>query len=54
MFTTDQAQYLLLLPKKVERNGILHDELTFNQPFPFQERFTLLSPDDAEYTFFMK
>lgn len=52
MFTAEQSQYLLQLPKKVEANGLLQDNLEFNQSFPFQERYTLLSPDDADFTFF--
>jgi len=51
MFTTEQAQYLLQLPKKVETNGMLEDEISFNQPFPFTQRYTLISPDDADFTF---
>ncbi len=51
MFTTEQAQYLLQLPKKVEMNGTLQDTITFSQPFPFQERYTLISYDDTEFTF---
>ncbi len=51
MFTTEQAQYLLQLPKKVEMNGTLQDSITFTQPFPFQERYTLISSDDTEFTF---
>lgn len=50
-FTFEQAQYLLQLPKKVEMNGTLQDSITFTQPFPFQERYTLISPDDTEFTF---
>ncbi len=37
MFTTEQAQYLLQLPKKVETNGMLEDEISFTQPFPFTQ-----------------
>lgn len=51
MFTADQAQYLLQLPKKVEKNGMLQDEIILSQPFPFQERYNLISPNDAEFTF---
>lgn len=51
MFTTKQAQYLIQLPKKVEQNGHLADAITFTQPFPFTLRYTLISPDDADYLF---
>jgi hypothetical protein len=51
MITIEQSQYLLGLPKKVELNGILQNQLTFNQPFPFQERYTLISPDEPDFTF---
>lgn len=51
MFTTDQAQYLLQLPKKVEREEKLQNNIDFHQSFPFQERYTLVSPDDPDYTF---
>lgn len=32
-------------------DGILQDNITFTQPFPFQERYTLISPDDTDFTF---
>jgi len=51
MFTTEQYQYLLKLPKKVEINGVLENSLAFTQPFPFSERYTLISPDDTDFTF---
>ncbi|MBI2271437.1 MAG: hypothetical protein HYU69_13925 [Bacteroidetes bacterium] len=51
MLTTEQAQYLLQLPKKVEMEGILQDEITFNQPFPFQKRYSLISPEETDFTF---
>jgi hypothetical protein len=51
MFTTKQAQLLLQLPKKVEQNGQMVDNLTFTQPFPFTLKYTLISPDDADYVF---
>lgn len=51
MFTSEQAQLLLQMPKKVEQNGHLVDSLTFTQPFPFTLRFTLISPDDSDYVF---
>ena len=51
MFTTEQAQYLLHLPKKVELNEKLQNTIDFHQSFPFQERYTLISPDDSDFTF---
>lgn len=51
MFTIDQAQHLLELPKKVEKDGKLYDNISFTQPFPFQERYTLISPDYTEFSF---
>ncbi|MEJ5245217.1 MAG: hypothetical protein WHV28_05845 [Bacteroidota bacterium] len=51
MFSAEQAQYLLGLPKKVEQNGKLADKLVFDQPFPFTFRYTLISPDDDEFVF---
>lgn len=51
MFTISQAQQLLQLPKKVEENGRLVDKINFTQPFPFTLRYTLISPDDADYIF---
>lgn len=37
--------------KKVEKDGKLQDNISFTQPFPFQERYTLISPDDTGFTF---
>jgi len=51
MFTIEQAEYLLRLAKKVEIDGVLQDEIRFTQPFPFQKRYTLISPEEADYTF---
>lgn len=51
MMTTEQAQHLLQLPKKVELVGTLQENITFTQQFPFQEKYTLISPDDADFTF---
>lgn len=51
MFTTEQSQYLLRLPKKVELKGMVQDEITFNQPLPFQEKFTLISSGDEAFVF---
>jgi hypothetical protein len=51
MLTTEKAQYLLELPKKVEINGKLEDKITLPQEFPFQHRFTLISSADEDFTF---
>lgn len=51
MLSTEQAQYLLQLPKLVELDGQLQTILSYSQPFPFQERYTLISPDDVDFTF---
>jgi hypothetical protein len=51
MFNNEQAQYLLQLTKKVIQNDILQENLYFDQDFPFQHKFTLLSPEDNEFTF---
>lgn len=51
MLTTEQAQELIQLPKKVETNGKLEDSIIYGQPLPFQERYTLISPDELDFTF---
>ena len=49
--TKEQVDYLLALPKRVEKNGILEDSITFDQQMPFQQRHKLKSPIDDSYTF---
>jgi len=49
--TKEQVDYLLALPRRVEKNGILEDTITFNQQVPFQQRYKLKSPIDDSYTF---
>lgn len=51
MITTEQAQFLLRLSKKVEIDGNLQDRIAFNQPFPFHLRYTLISPTEPDYVF---
>lgn len=51
MFTIEQATSLLKLNKKVLQNDTLQEVIAFNQSFPFSHRFTLLSPDDEDFTF---
>ena len=49
--TNEQAEYLLMLPKKVLKGNDLLSQMTVNQKFPFQERFELLSEKDDEFSF---
>jgi len=49
--TKEQVDYLLALSKRVEKNGILEDTITFDQQVPFQQRYKLKSPIDDSYTF---
>lgn len=51
MFTIEQAQHLLNLNKKVLQNDTLQELIAFDQSFPFTHQFTLLSPDDSDFTF---
>lgn len=51
MLTTEKAQYLLELPKKVELNGKLEDKITLPQEFPFQHKYRLISRADEDFTF---
>lgn len=51
MLTIAQAQELIRIEKKIVINGIVNDSLEFNQNFPFQERYTLMSPSNLDYTF---
>ncbi|MFH1005305.1 MAG: hypothetical protein V1781_07420 [Bacteroidota bacterium] len=51
MLTTEQSHYLLRLPKKVELKGKLQDQITFDQHFPFQEKYILILPDNVDFTF---
>ena len=49
--TKEQVDYLLALPKRVEKNGILEDSITFDQQVPFQQRYKLKSPIEYSYSF---
>ena len=49
--TSEQAEYLLKLPKKVLCGDDLLSKMTINQKYPFQERYELLSESDAEFSF---
>ena len=49
--TTEQAEYLLQLPKKAVKGDELLSKMTINQKYPFKERFELLSEKDDEFSF---
>jgi hypothetical protein len=50
--TNEQADYLLLLPKKiVDNEGKPLDWIVIDQKFPFYERFDLSSEKDDEFSF---
>ena len=49
--TTEQADYLLKLPKKILKGNDLLASMTINQKFPFRERYELLSEKDDEFSF---
>ena len=51
MFTFDEAQNLLKLPKKVESNGKLLEKMNLDQSLPFQKRFALLASDEPDFFF---
>lgn len=51
MFTTQQARYLLQIPKKVVKNEVFKDNISFTQPFPFTLRYSLLSSDEPDFLF---
>jgi hypothetical protein len=49
--TNEQADYLLLLPKKIVRENEILPQLTIEQTYHFQERFELVSETDDEFSF---
>lgn len=51
MFSYEEVQTLIKLPKKVEVNGELKDSLTFDQPIPFIKKFVLFSEDNENVIF---
>lgn len=51
MFSLEQAKYLLELPKKVDENGELINEIEFVQKFPFVKRYLLISPENSDFIF---
>lgn len=51
MYTFEEVQILINLPKKVNIDGNLQDSLTFEQPVPFIKKYELLSEEDKYVTF---
>jgi hypothetical protein len=51
MFTLEEAQTLVRLPKKVIINDELQDHMQFDQTFPFKQRLFLISPDEPDFLF---
>jgi hypothetical protein len=51
MFSFEEAQYLLNIPKKIEDKGILKDSIAFTQPFPFTKQYKLISLEVPDYIF---
>ncbi|MDR3367024.1 MAG: hypothetical protein LBO71_08690 [Prevotellaceae bacterium] len=51
MLTTEQAKYLLDLPKKVVEGNEVLNTLTITQMFPFEVRYELVSDRDDEFIF---
>ncbi|MDR0972265.1 MAG: hypothetical protein LBM25_07770 [Bacteroidales bacterium] len=49
--TQQQINYLIALPKLLDKNGILNDTYTMIKQEPFQKRYTLKSPLNNRYTF---
>jgi len=54
MFTNDQAEYLLKLPKKIIVNDLLVDNIKLIQKFPFKEKISLGSQQDLEFSFLLE
>lgn len=54
MFTNEQADYLIKLPKKILENDALINDLRIEQKFPFTIRYILGSPSDYEFTFLLE
>ena len=53
MFTNEQAEYLIKLPKKILENDLLIDQIQIEQKYPFSKKFILGSPSDFEFTFLL-
>lgn len=54
MFTNEQSDYLLKLPKKIISNDLLLDSTKIIQKYPFCERFILGSQQDLEFSFLLE
>ncbi len=52
MFTLDQAEYLLKLPKYICENNDAIEIKRFD-PLPFNEKIYMLSKEDRDYLFFL-
>lgn len=51
MISIEQCEYLLKLPKKVEIKGNLEEEITLQAAIPIKYSFTLIAPEDNEFSF---
>lgn len=54
MFTNQEVDYLLNLPKKIIADGNLIDQFNVQQKFPFYQKWILGSEDDEDYIFLME
>ncbi len=54
MFTNEEANHLLQLPKKILLNDQLTDTVTIRQQFPFNLRYLLGSEADNEFLFMVE
>ena len=53
MFTNEQADYLIDLPKKILANDELLNQIQIQQEYPFSKKFILGSSSDFEFTFLL-
>jgi hypothetical protein len=51
MFTIEEAERLIKLPKKIVKNSSIIDFLEIDQKFPFQHEFELCSPIEKDMIF---
>lgn len=54
MITTEQAQYLIGLPKHIIEGESVLDAKTIRPSEPYQERYYMISKEDDEFSFFWK
>ena len=54
MLTSEQAQYLIEIPKKIVEKDILLDSKNILCKRPFSERYYLLAENDDEVSFFLE